>query len=434
MKNLNFKKICKMVLIMLLAVVVSMSQVFAASAPSSLRMKYRTYKPPVSFPQNFHIKETTDGKYVYCMTYAKHMPVTSIKYTKGREYTDAGTKYILHQGSLAKNDKDYFVAQTALWIYLMDMKKMDYSNSINTFKSTINKSSSSYAKKIKSMVSKAKSLKSYDSGSSAKVGFGKEDVTFTRDGDNYVSSGISITSSGKYNLSLVNAPEGTTYKISGGKIYVTVPASSVSDEKAVFSLKASTSSTQIHSYSYKPSNSSYQVMAATYATEASATANKEMSLAPKKVSISKQDVTTKEELAGAKLEVKDENGNVIDSWTSTTTPHIITDIKPGKYTLTETQAPDGYVLSEETISFTINEDGTAAEEVVMYNTKQPEVPETPETPDVPETPETPETPSEEVSVPATGTNKTVVSAIIGLIVMGAGSVLVAKNFKMKDEK
>lgn len=89
------------------------------------------------------------------------------------------------------------------------------------------------------------------------------------------------------------------------------------------------------------------------------------------VKISKQDATTKKELAGATLVVKDANGNVIDTWVSTTTPHYVTGLEPGTYTLIETKSPAGYGLSDEVIQFTIDADGNVDKDVVMYNSPIP---------------------------------------------------------------
>lgn len=67
-----------------------------------------------------------------------------------------------------------------------------------------------------------------------------------------------------------------------------------------------------------------------------------------KVSISKVDITTKEELKGAKLTVTDKaTGNVVESWTSNGSAHLIEGkLIVGKtYVLTETAAPEGYIIS-----------------------------------------------------------------------------------------
>ena len=90
-----------------------------------------------------------------------------------------------------------------------------------------------------------------------------------------------------------------------------------------------------------------------------------------KVSISKQDITTKSELPGATLVVKDSDGNEIMRWVSGNTPKEFY-LPAGDYTLTEIQAPNGYDLSYEVISFTVKADNTVTTEAVMYNSKTPD--------------------------------------------------------------
>lgn len=76
-----------------------------------------------------------------------------------------------------------------------------------------------------------------------------------------------------------------------------------------------------------------------------------------KTEISKTKVTGEEELAGASLKVTDEDGNVIDEWTSSNQPHEIDGLTPGKtYTLHEDLAPLGYVKAT-SVDFTVNQDG-----------------------------------------------------------------------------
>ena len=89
-----------------------------------------------------------------------------------------------------------------------------------------------------------------------------------------------------------------------------------------------------------------------------------------KVRISKQDLTNKTELPGATLIVRDSNGNEVDRWISGTNPHYIEGLSVGEYTLTELIAPSGYILSSETIRFTIKDDGSVTD-VVMYNELKP---------------------------------------------------------------
>ena len=94
---------------------------------------------------------------------------------------------------------------------------------------------------------------------------------------------------------------------------------------------------------------------------------------PKKgVTISKQDIATSKELPGATLVLKDSEGNIVDKWVSTTTPHYIDDLKEGTYTLIETKAPKGYGLSDEVITFEVKYDGTEMKPIVMYNSIIPD--------------------------------------------------------------
>ena len=89
---------------------------------------------------------------------------------------------------------------------------------------------------------------------------------------------------------------------------------------------------------------------------------------------------------------------------------MISGLKPGKYTLTETIAPKGYKLSTETVTFIVNEDGTVSSKVIMYNK-----------------------PETIVHVPKTGTFKNITTSLIGLLTIGVGSILIYRNSKKNNE-
>ena len=75
------------------------------------------------------------------------------------------------------------------------------------------------------------------------------------------------------------------------------------------------------------------------------------------VEISVVDVADGEELEGATVQVLDSEGNLVEEWLSTTENHVIEGLKTGEeYTLKETDAPDGYLISSDN-TFTIDEDG-----------------------------------------------------------------------------
>ena len=76
------------------------------------------------------------------------------------------------------------------------------------------------------------------------------------------------------------------------------------------------------------------------------------------VDISKQDITNGKELPGAKLEIRDADGNLVEGWTSGKTPHTVRGLELEKeYTLTEKCAPDGYAEAE-SIVFKLVQEGT----------------------------------------------------------------------------
>ena len=69
---------------------------------------------------------------------------------------------------------------------------------------------------------------------------------------------------------------------------------------------------------------------------------------PTEMWVSKRDLTNDEELPGATLTIQDMDGNIVESWVSTDTPHRVTGLHLGDaYTLTETRPADGYALADD---------------------------------------------------------------------------------------
>ena len=91
---------------------------------------------------------------------------------------------------------------------------------------------------------------------------------------------------------------------------------------------------------------------------------------PTEMWVSKRDLTNDEELPGATLSIKDSDGNVVESWVSTDTPHRVMGLHLGDaYTLTETRPADGYALADE-ITFRllqkVDENGSNLQEAEVY--------------------------------------------------------------------
>lgn len=74
--------------------------------------------------------------------------------------------------------------------------------------------------------------------------------------------------------------------------------------------------------------------------------------------ITKTDITGEKEVEGAKLQVINTEGEIVEEWVSSAEPHIIYALAPGDYILHEESAPteSGYVRSED-VDFTVMETG-----------------------------------------------------------------------------
>lgn len=90
----------------------------------------------------------------------------------------------------------------------------------------------------------------------------------------------------------------------------------------------------------------------------------QVTMIDKQVMISKIDITSGQELAGAELVITNKDGNIVDSWTSTDTAHYANGLVEGQeYTLIEKTAPYGYEIAH-SITFTVSSD-KSVQTVVM---------------------------------------------------------------------
>ena len=133
-----------------------------------------------------------------------------------------------------------------------------------------------------------------------------------------------------------------------------------------------------------------------------------------KVEISKTDIAGNE-LPGAKLTILDENGEVMESWTSSEEPHYIEMLPIGRYILHEESAPEGYLVAED-IEFEVKDTGEI-QKVVMKDEAAPE-----------ETPEEPQNPVG-TDAPKTGddTNLLFWTALLGIGLCGTGAAFVMRR-------
>ena len=312
----------------------------------------------------FTTKTTKDGGYLYCLDMKKKTAKDTTATLKGQR--DAGVAYIIANGYPSKSItgdrlKDYYITQTAVWWYLDDTTGS--SNLSQKFKTT-GSDPHNIRPIIKNLVEKAKTAKAN--------GYAQTKLTITtsnkdmslKDGY-YVSSEITASSSNisTYTVTLSNAPSGTkvvstsgvekTTFNAGEKFIIKVPGSKVTGTELDIKVTAKATGYVTKAYEYTPVNNTMQPVALIETETQNVSSTITLSIENSKVTIIKVDKSTNQPLAGAKLVVKDSAGNTITGWTSTTNGHVIRNLKPGTYTVTETSAPKGYKLNTTPVTFTI---------------------------------------------------------------------------------
>ena len=374
-------KIMSLIIIMTVFLGFGFTTVKAASVPSSIKVTSigkLNYGGTYYFP----VKYTSDGTLAYCTEFYDQFPmgVTMTNPTK----VDNGLAYIIANGyhgtkSDYGNDskmRQYYITQLALYTYLGQANPSRNNDVHNA---------------VWKLVDEAKAAKSSTSSAlSVSLSISDKTMKLTSDKEYFVSEAITVKSnSGKSmpvsvsantNAFVVNKDGNKVTTVSNGDVvYIKMPSSQISAGQTItFSMGVSATRSIQNAYVYKPSESKYQNMipGVTYPSKETASAKVTVQASKEKIVtktvISKQDITTKKELPGAKLVIKDANGKEVISWTSGTTAKTISGLQAGSYTLCETAAPAGYELYTECIKFTVKADGTTSK-VIMYNAPKKEV-------------------------------------------------------------
>lgn len=359
------KSIKKIILSVLVALLVFVSTATATYAvPQTITLGGTETLEGYVSGVKFTTKTTKDGGYLYCLDMKKKTAKDTTATLKGQR--DAGVAYIIANGYPSKSItgdrlKDYYITQTAVWWYLDDTTGS--SNLSQKFKTT-GSDPHNIRPIIKNLVEKAKTAKAN--------GYAQTKLTITtsnkdmslKDGY-YVSSEITASSSNisTYTVTLSNAPSGTkvvstsgvekTTFNAGEKFIIKVPGSKVTGTELDIKVTAKATGYVTKAYEYTPVNNTMQPVALIETETQNVSSTITLSIENSKVTIIKVDKSTNQPLAGAKLVVKDSAGNTITGWTSTTNGHVIRNLKPGTYTVTETSAPKGYKLNTTPVSFTI---------------------------------------------------------------------------------
>lgn len=325
----------------------------------------------------FTTKTKSNGDYVYCLDMNKKTAKNVTATLKGER--DAGVAYIMANGYPNKSFtgerlKDYYITQTAIWWYLDDTTGS--SNLSEKFKTT-GDDPYNLRPTIKNLVAAAKTAKT-NGYAKTTLSLSTSSKEMTLSDGYYVSNAISATSSNisTYTVSLTDAPSGTKIVSTDGtekttfsaseKFIVKVPASKVTATELSLKVTAKASGSIYKAYEYTPSDSSMQPVGIIEKETTNVSATVTLTVASSKVTIIKLDKETNQPLAGAKLVLKDSNGNALTTWTSTTNGHVIRNLNPGTYTVTELSAPTGYKLDSTPVTFKITANNEAVT-VKVYN-------------------------------------------------------------------
>ena len=363
----------KILTLFVAAAIMLFSMINVNAAPETLQLGPGTPTGTYIGGVSFSYKQTVGGEYLYCLNMAKKTAEnTTATLVKNSNLIDGGIIYILRNGypnmSITGNkDKDYYITQTAIWWYLDltrgsqnlgDRFKENGGDEYNMRHYVKDLAYAGYSHR------NDKYTASYDTSINAII----SDTTLTLKDNYYVSQDIKVTTSSDvstYTVTLTNAPEGTVVISSTGTTNPTSLKAGETFKIKVPAAKASSASIKVKvtatgaagytAYEYQPADREMQNVALFEKNQKTVSKELTLDITSTKVTITKVDASTGKAIAGAELVLKDANGNTITSWTSTTTAHIIKDLKNGTYTIEETKAPEGYVKSNEKVNFTIDD-------------------------------------------------------------------------------
>ena len=332
----------------------------------------------------FYGTDDNGNKYtVYCLEKSKDFAPNQIV-TKVDTPLDDGYTYIIKNGypnkSLTGNNKnDNYLTQIAVWLYQdRSAGVSDTTNGVLTAnqKSSIKKSN--YYSVINNLVTEAMNAK--NTTNITNPTFSVSSGTLSTDSDNtyLISNVMRITS---------NTDEFINYKVVASSSDILASDIEILDENnnvittnsAIakdkgFKIrvplakikKASSINIDIinnykdyKTYGYEPPEGMKDTMQKSFVSLLAANVTSKqistsLNMPVGSITINKIDSTTNNNLAGANFTIKRLATNeIVDSFTTTTTAHVTSNLLPGNYEITETAAPSGYYITDKTTNITI---------------------------------------------------------------------------------
>ena len=394
MNEKTMKKLGKWMLFTLVMLILPI-YVSAKEAPATLQISGNApwttpyLEPGLYYAQNI----LSDGRPAYCLEYGVDNP-TGLTVAKIKKL-DKGYQYIVENGYPNKSitgdaAQDTYITQIATYWYGDRIAGIpDGKDGMIPAYYKQNPTDRYHIKpKIEALVNAAEQARKTSDPQATISASANKTLTFSEDKKYFVSSLVTVKGSSNLKSYTVNITSNVKKAIiydesgkprstfnPGEKFYVKIPVEEL-DNKELLTVKITGKFVNKVIYSYS-GGSSYQTIIPPDVWEEETTADTTISFYPSygKIILIKKDATTKEALAGAKLVLKNANGEVVSEWTTTNEPYEINYLPFGEYTLEEVSAPSNYVLSKEIIHITISED-TPEQETIMYNQPYVEVPDT----------------------------------------------------------
>lgn len=332
----------------------------------------------------FYGTDDNGNKYtVYCLEKNKDF-APSQTVTKVDTPLDDGYTYIIKNGypnkSLTGNDKnDNYLTQIAVWLY--QDRSAGVSDTTNGVLTDNQKSSiikSSYYTVINNLVTEAMNAK--NTTNITNPTFSVSSGTLSTDSDNtyLISNVMRITS---------NTDEFINYKVvvSSNDILtsdievldennnVITTNSAIAKDKgfkiriplakikkvSVINIDIINNYKDYKTYGYEPPEGMKDTMQKSFVSLLAANVTSKqistsLNMPVGSITINKIDSTTNNNLAGANFTIKRLATNeIVDSFTTTTTAHVTSNLLPGNYEITETAAASGYYITDKTSNITI---------------------------------------------------------------------------------
>lgn len=332
----------------------------------------------------FYGTDDNGNKYtVYCLEKSKDFAPNQTV-TKVDTPLDDGYTYIIKNGypnkNLTENNKnDNYLTQIAVWLYQdRSAGVSDTTNGVLTAnqKSSIKKSN--YYSVINNLVTEAMNAK--NTTNITNPTFSVSSGTLSTDSDNtyLISNVMRITS---------NTDEFINYKVVASSSDILASDIEILDENnnvittnsaiakdkgfkirvplakikkaSVINIDIINNYKDYKTYGYEPPEGMKDTMQKSFVSLLAAKVTSKqistsLNMPVGSITINKIDSTTNNNLAGANFTIKRLATNeIVDSFTTTTTAHVTSNLLPGNYEITETAAPSGYYITDKTTNITI---------------------------------------------------------------------------------